>query len=396
MFESILVRGRGDLCERNRIHAFELYRYILRVLSKNVNVTKNASSPASVHGDGVECHRLRARPIWATQTGIDPEFGKAGRDVRLQIQPRQQEVLEPLEVLALFRWHLSTNPMDKVFPLLGMMRDVGITHEYTAGLEACYKSTARAILESSGTLDLLDFVVSPRAPKNRRFPSWVPDWSEGKSSDDSDMGRTHIERVRLDTCKNTHPTFGGPASLRFEGQDSLVLEGLEIDDILALDKPMSPDWVTIMDAGPPLWEEPAPVRIPLVGSYLSSLVRIAKLIGHGITSVKHEFDYFVNKVTDLRYFDQWVRFYRGVCEKHPEDYSPKDYPDLISQVFSIFRWLSPYLFAESSRAVLCYNRAWKYISKRGWERFTHNLRFFPTVYGIVLGLWFLSPDTWGP
>jgi len=84
---------------------------------------------------------------------------------------RQQEVLEPLEVLVLFRWHLSTNPMDKVFPFLAMMRDIGIAHDYTVGLEACYRGTARVVLESSGTLDLLDFVVSPRAPKNRRFPS---------------------------------------------------------------------------------------------------------------------------------------------------------------------------------------------------------------------------------
>jgi len=160
------------------------------------------------------------------------------------------------------------------------------------------------------------------------------------------MGWTHIERVRLDTCDDTNPTFGGPASLRFEGQDILVLEGLEIDDILALDKPMSPDWAVIMDARPPSLEESAPVKILLVGPYLSSLVRMAKWIGNGITTVKHYLNLIGTTLADLRYFDQWVRFYRGVCAKYPEDYSPEGHADFILQVFLIFRWLDPLLVIE--------------------------------------------------
>lgn len=234
-------------------------------------------------------------------------------------------MLEPLEVLVLFRWHFSTDPMDKVFPFLA-----------------------------------------------------------GKSSDGSDMGWTHIERVRLDTCDDTNPTFGGPTSLRFEGQDILVLEGLEIDDILALDKPMSPDWAAIIDAGPPSLEESAPVKIPLVGPYLSSLVRMAKWIGNSITTVKHYLNLIGTTLADLWYFDQWVRFYRGVWAKYPEDYSPEGHADFILQVFLIFRWLDPLLMIECRRAVRRYNLVWKYISDNGWERFTNNLRFFPTVYGVVL------------
>jgi len=206
------------------------------------------------------------------------------------------------------------------------------------------------------------------------------------------MGWTHIERVRLDTCDDTNPTFGGPASLRFEGQDILVLEGLEIDDILALDKPMSPNWAVIMDARPPSLEESAPVKILLVGPYLSSLVRMAKWIGNGITTVKHYLNLIGTTLADLRYFDQWVRFYRGVCAKYPEDYSPEGHADFILQVFLIFRWLDPLLVIECRRAVRRYNLVWKYISDNGWERFTNNLRFFPTVYGVVLAAWFLGAD----
>ncbi|KAK5659690.1 hypothetical protein OQA88_900 [Cercophora sp. LCS_1] len=305
---------------------------------------------------------------------------------------RQREMLEPLEVLVLFRWHLSTDPRDKVFSLLGMMRDVGIAHDYTLGVEACHTATARAILESTGTLDLLDFVVSPRPPRRRRFPSWVPDWSEGNWSGGADMGRTHIERVRLDTCTDRNPTFGGPARPRFEGQDILVVEGLEVDDIFALDKPMSPNWVTITDTGPPSWEEPPTVKVPLLGSCLSSLARTVKWLRHGITTIQHYLAMVTTTITDIRYFDQWVRFYQGLCEKDPDQFSRRNYPDFIFQIFLIFGWLYPDLSIQCDRAVRRHSLVWDYITECGWFRFTNNLRFFPTIYGVVLSAWFLAAE----
>ena len=153
--------------------------------------------------------------------------------------------LDFLDAISVFRWFQATDPRDKVYSLLGITGNVGILPDYTANVESCYKTTARAIISNSETLDVLDFVVPPPSfqwtkMKREKMPSWVPDWSYDETSirhgftspsvSDFVSGPNNMGELPVE--------LGLPlleSQARFDGENILFLKGIEIDKIEALE-----------------------------------------------------------------------------------------------------------------------------------------------------------------
>ncbi|KAI0540009.1 heterokaryon incompatibility protein-domain-containing protein [Xylaria digitata] len=99
-----------------------------------------------------------------------------------------------LPLLARLRWNQATDARDKVYGLLGLANDgdaVSAKYEITA--EEVYQNAALAIIQKTGSLDVLAYCLKPRLskPSKLRLPSWVPDWS---------YDRTHLPRSRDTLC----------------------------------------------------------------------------------------------------------------------------------------------------------------------------------------------------
>lgn len=81
--------------------------------------------------------------------------------------------LSPLQTLRLFQERQATDPRDKVFGLLGLLRHHFLDPDYSVPRDEIYVQTAMKIIESSNSLDLL---ANSNANPSLN-PSWCPDWS---------------------------------------------------------------------------------------------------------------------------------------------------------------------------------------------------------------------------
>ncbi|KAN0089924.1 Heterokaryon incompatibility protein (HET) domain containing protein [Hyaloscypha variabilis] len=143
------------------------------------------------------------------------------------------------EILSTFRSFQATCPVDKVYSLLGIVGETRIAPDYRLSPESCYLKTARTIISGSDTLDVLDFVVPPATfKKQRRMPSWVPDWSRGDCPNGIGMARSIKEELAISQVNPEKPIAILESQARFQGEAILVLKGIEIDDIVTLGDPI--------------------------------------------------------------------------------------------------------------------------------------------------------------
>ena len=134
-----------------------------------------------------------------------------------------------LSYLLWFRARQATNPLDKVFALLGLVKNrdkiaATIVPNYGMSVESLYVMLTRKLLEGTVCLDVLS---SPRGPtSDLRLPSWVVDWSNSSISTMSLVGQSHFKYAA---------TGASRSSVRFS-QDSRVLElkGHVVDTISAV------------------------------------------------------------------------------------------------------------------------------------------------------------------
>ncbi|KAF7555978.1 hypothetical protein G7046_g6420 [Stylonectria norvegica] len=90
---------------------------------------------------------------------------------QLQIGTKQ----DMLYLLASFRRSFATNPVDKVYALVGLASDAKIVPDYTIPVENVYRDVTKDLLVKS--LAVLSLVGEPSWKTLEDLPSWVPDWS---------------------------------------------------------------------------------------------------------------------------------------------------------------------------------------------------------------------------
>ncbi|KAM7217614.1 Heterokaryon incompatibility protein (HET) domain containing protein [Rhypophila decipiens] len=103
-----------------------------------------------------------------------------------------------LSYLLWFRQREATNPLDKVFALLGLINNhdtiaAAIVPDYNATTEALYTALARQLLQGTHSLDILSTPRSPSPQSSINLPSWVPDWSDSSVRTISLIGQSRFQ-----------------------------------------------------------------------------------------------------------------------------------------------------------------------------------------------------------
>ncbi|KAK5652687.1 hypothetical protein OQA88_10281 [Cercophora sp. LCS_1] len=155
-----------------------------------------------------------------------------------------------LDTLASFRRFRATNPLDKVYALLGVSNSVGVVPDYNLNPKECFEHIARHIIMGSNNLDILDHVVPSYPSAIRETPelhSWAPDWCQDDVADpyirgtvelDSAPHNNDVENADKDKTKaKEDPILTSQA--RFDSEGLLVLRGIVIDRI---DHMLGPIW----------------------------------------------------------------------------------------------------------------------------------------------------------
>lgn len=96
---------------------------------------------------------------------------------------RSTEGSDLFNLLVRHRSALASNPLDKVYGLLGLVTNstnLGIKPNYEIDVTDLYFNVAVSIIKHSGSLDIL--TVPRHVDSKFQLPSWVPDWSAGPSS----------------------------------------------------------------------------------------------------------------------------------------------------------------------------------------------------------------------
>ncbi|EMD85926.1 hypothetical protein COCC4DRAFT_202603 [Bipolaris maydis ATCC 48331] len=92
-----------------------------------------------------------------------------------------------LRLLSALRPRLATNPRDKVFAIMGLLKgnrqDLHIVVDYTASVNEVYRATAVEILRGTSNLDIFSHCIHNDAPSEEEasLNSWVPDWNNSET-----------------------------------------------------------------------------------------------------------------------------------------------------------------------------------------------------------------------
>jgi hypothetical protein len=132
----------------------------------------------------------------------------------------------------------STDPRDKIYAVLGLLRDtysealksdgsdaLDVELGYNYDIEHVYRHMCQELIRKTDTLDVLG--ICPKT--NLQLPSWVTDWSA------TDRIGSPLTQDSLDRTRRTHATKRTKANARFSSDGSrLILSGFELASIVAL------------------------------------------------------------------------------------------------------------------------------------------------------------------
>lgn len=119
-----------------------------------------------------------------------------------------------LLAMSLFRKRNCSNPLDRVFGLLGLhvpgsdIKDA-LTVDYST-VGRLYRNLAKTLIESSQTLDVLSYVLHRPNVQTRTqgLPSWVPDWDAIMDDNYHLMSSERIHKtLHLDASINSKPEW---------------------------------------------------------------------------------------------------------------------------------------------------------------------------------------------
>ncbi|PMD45458.1 hypothetical protein L207DRAFT_452491 [Hyaloscypha variabilis F] len=164
-------------------------------------------------------------------------------------EEQMQGLLHLGPLLSEFRWHRATNPLEKVYALLGLSSNPELLMpNYEVTLERCYTQTAYSIIKDTQTLDILENCTAPSFVRRRELPPWVPDWSYDARSLPKRYLITetllylHGCHYRDSKARNLKTSFkasgSSPCSPLLTDGTTLVLSGLLVDTIKHLNAPV--------------------------------------------------------------------------------------------------------------------------------------------------------------
>lgn len=109
-------------------------------------------------------------------------------------------------ILTFARKKASTDPKDKIFALLGLLKELDfrcITPDYGKSLEEIYREAA--VMAITGDQDLFILFQAPSDKRQPGLASWAPDWSD-PGWEESDM-RTALTRGRFCAAGPSDPVW---------------------------------------------------------------------------------------------------------------------------------------------------------------------------------------------
>ncbi|KAJ5261074.1 HET-domain-containing protein [Penicillium angulare] len=162
-----------------------------------------------------------------------------------------------LSLLHYTRVFNSTNPLDKVYGILGLTNsDLGsmnLRPNYTRRPEDLYVDVALEVLKTSPSLDILSITVHPQATAsidNYPLPSWVPDWSNSlyypRSLVFRKTKRSVYEFPPYNASKDYVYSFSLPPG---NFRERLLVRGCFLDTISELTTIFRPTWNIADDYG---------------------------------------------------------------------------------------------------------------------------------------------------
>ncbi|KAI0864818.1 heterokaryon incompatibility protein-domain-containing protein [Xylaria cubensis] len=99
---------------------------------------------------------------------------------RFQVQAREHNILDILNLLQLGRQLRASDPRDRIFGLLGVCRGIEVNDQrfaidYNQDCGTVYANFARNFMQARKSYDLLSYILGDV----HRVPSWVPNWDSG-------------------------------------------------------------------------------------------------------------------------------------------------------------------------------------------------------------------------
>ncbi|RYC60279.1 hypothetical protein CHU98_g5932 [Xylaria longipes] len=250
-----LCIDQSSVVERNQQVAF--MRDIYRSASRTVIWLGDSIKPTAVAFRALE--ELAAEAATrvensSTRLDEDDALGQLVQWHQLWTRYRRQRLLqllstEPqhdhpsesqqlLDNLVRCRFRDATDARDKVYGVLGLTITtslgtgatpeelLGITPDYDSPFQEVYRHTARRLIISSRSLNVLGSCTSPA---NDQLPTWVPDWSF------TGVVALPLTKDAFDRPRLAHASRGSEARPLFENTgNDLVLQGHELTTIVVL------------------------------------------------------------------------------------------------------------------------------------------------------------------
>ena len=138
-----------------------------------------------------------------------------------------------LDLLRELRDRSATKPADKLYATFGLAKEVQMSAEgklnsllepdYTRPFMEVYRDASRYLIDEHKTLDVLSHAGSTGVSDDPKWPSWVPNWFEGKASTEFVSGHTK-DLFRADAGEPL--TTSDPLD-----KNMLTLTGIELDTV---------------------------------------------------------------------------------------------------------------------------------------------------------------------
>lgn len=129
----------------------------------------------------------------------------------------------------------ATNPLDKVYGILGTVKesqvDLSLLPDYEVGCEELCRRITMLSIEKTGTLGSL---MGGRMFRSEDFPSWILDWTRGGSQNRRDKMLCHFYRLKARDGEHYKASSNLKAKVEVLRDWNLLLHGTYVDRVALL------------------------------------------------------------------------------------------------------------------------------------------------------------------